>query len=248
MFLPERRSIVKRLLALPFVSFMGVRDVLAQVPPPAVNEEDHSQKFLAVSILRHINTAESWHRHESGHFGGLEELNDSTAMNRLLKHPQAEKAGIGASLHARLHFVTPEVVPGWRLSLTPTADGLGYVALVTPVGRPDSMPSYASDERGVIFQGSALDASVGTCTTTAREAVGSPAPITTQTEASPRRLRSVIRNFAFGPASHFICLGCTACVEFPCCCGDCCSCQNGTVGTLCINCGCEGCPWCCCLF
>jgi hypothetical protein len=173
-------------------------------------------------------------------------------MNKLLKDPKAEKAGIGASLHARFHFDKPEIVPGWRLSLGPAADWLGYVALVTPAGRSDSMPAYASDERGVIFQGMALDGGIGTSITTARETVGSAGPITAQTgqtETPPRRLRSVIQNFALGPAPNFFCIGCQACRgEFSCCCGDCCSCQDGPVDSLCYNCGCPSCVWCCCLY
>ncbi len=244
----RRRSILKGFLAVPLVSTFKRLNAFGEPGDSSsvdINDPVYQQKFLAVRILRLVNTAEAWFKKEYGHYADLDQLNSSTTMKKFLESDKAETRGIGRTLHTQLQFNQDEIVPGWMLAHTIRQDLMGYVSLATPMDTK-SFPSYSTDHKGIIFEGQALAGYTSpSLIVAANQALESGTPIKAGASASPDRLKSILKSLAFAP--HWICI-CRACTQYPCCCDPCCACaQDCTACFLaCMNCGCESCAWCCC--
>jgi len=244
----RRRSLLKGFLALPIVSSFAKLDTLGQFSRSVSSTKDdphYDQKYLAVLILRHINTAQAWHYLALGRYAEIKELNTSSSMSALVTSEKAASRGIGGPLHARLNFDGKEIVPGWKFALSARQDRLGYVASVNPV-QPELLPAFSTDEAGIIFEGHPLTSDILAMTGGAEALLGSPAPIKSS-PSSPSWFASLVMSLAFVPP--FLC-ACRYCTQYPCCCDPCClcgpDCVSGCTGSICVNCGCVGCTYCCC--
>jgi len=160
MSLSSRRSLLKTILALPIVSSASeIFGQSQQGASPAAADSDYQQKFLAVRILRLINSAEATHgKTHKDECLDLSELNKCAAMNLILKSDKMEERGIGASLHSVLDFEANEIVPGWILSHYLRKDATGYLALMTPTST--RLPAFSTDEKGIIYEGRPLGSTV----------------------------------------------------------------------------------------
>lgn len=245
----ERRKVLKSFLTVPLLSLAGKVNLFGQIlngTSETDQVEAFQSRYLAVQILRHINTAQLWFKAEYGHFGQLSELNDSFVMERFLQDKRVEKAGLGTTFHSRLQFSQKEILPGWSFKFGSYGDQMGYLARISPTGSNETV-SFSTDETGLIYQGKALDEDPQEASQGARATLDSATPIVTSRSVAPNRLVRALRNMAVSP--DFFCIGCSACgPPVPCCCGDCCSCQAIGIAGQCINCGCPSCVWCCCLF
>src|SRR5260370_8096518 len=149
-----RRNLLKSFLALPFVH--GTLGQLVRGASAAEGDAAYEQKYLAVRILRHINTVQAWHKRELQRYASVEEFKSSPTVQRFLGSGMAERAGLGASFYAQLKFGAKAIAPLWQLTLTPSQDHDRYVASVSPV-IGDELPAFATDDRGIIYQGRQLD-------------------------------------------------------------------------------------------
>lgn len=236
-----RRNLLKSFLTLPFLHSTVSRFSAGGSPE---SDAQYEQKYLAVRILRHMNTVQAWHKRELERYADLEEFKSSPTVQRFLDSGTAERAGLGASFYAQLKFDAKEVVHGWQLTLTPSQDRQRYVASVRSV-IGDEFPAFATDERGIIYQGRPLDGGSPTEIGAADRVLESSMPIRHVNKASLRyRLESIVGSLAFAP-KPFIC-ACRACRDYPCCCDPCCSCAGYCPGggVCCIDCGCVSCVWC----
>jgi hypothetical protein len=237
-----RRNLLKSFLALPFVHGTFGR-FIKEGPQLLINDAAFEQKYLAVRILRHINTVQAWHKREVKHYAGVNEFISSPTVRKFLDAGTAERAGLGASFYSQLKFDAKEIVPGWRFTLTLSDGRQRYMASVSPVNG-DEFPAFSTDERGIIYQGRPLDAGSPTNVATADRMLESSMPIRHMNKFGLRYyLESVVGGLAFAP-KPLIC-ACRACRDYPCCFDPCCSCASDCPGLVCcIDCGCESCVWC----
>jgi hypothetical protein len=96
----------------------------------------------AVEVLRLLNTAQNWHKAETGKFVDLEELFSSPAMGRI-------KAKKWASLIASLNLKDSEVIPGWELQHV--TDGNTYSITIKTV--ESTTYKFSTNDSGVIDLG-----------------------------------------------------------------------------------------------
>lgn len=229
----KRRTLVKQFLNLPIVASIFKFSSFQSKPLPDSETRRRQAEFLAVSIVRLINTAQAWHFESFGHYTDLETLRNSEAMSKLLRSERAEKHGIGRSLHSKLRFDMPEIVPGWKLKFTLGENQNSYAATLSDISG-EKMGSFTSDDSGII---SASD----------------PLAIMNakQTQTPRRRLMSLVGSIIFGPLavpqSSCTCpYGfCTECFLF--CDEYCCPSQScrKIFFSGCFSCGCVSCIWCC---
>lgn len=233
-----KRSFVKAVLALPIIASIAKVCLFADDVPGDSHSPEFLQKFLAVRILRLLNTAERWHFEANGRYVDVRELCTSEAMDRLLHNAKIDKGGSGRTLYSTLKFENSEVVPGWKFELRIAEDGQSYLATLRDVsGR--SLGAFASDQIGVIHEGESLDtrASSGQALAAAETVV--IARMAPATNGHFRRVGLMLKALAFGPSVAYA--GC--CTEYSC---DPCGCCEAHGGPGCYNCGCSGCPWSCC--
>lgn len=220
MRITPRREFFQKLLAIPLI-FYPFRRAFAD---DHLSKEKWQHQYLAIRILRLLNTLEHWYSLENRYFLALAELPDSLASAELTRNKRAEDAGIGKSLYQQLQLGEEEIVKGWKLQFALAEDGLGYLATITDTSELN-VAGFSTSEKGVILRNERLG-----------EATKDP----------PSESR--IRRFFEGVAGVVRPTACVFCwEEFPCRCGLCCSCQQ-MGGELCLNCGCPQCVWCCCLW
>ena len=124
----------------------GIVFALRAQTPASTN---HELRAKAVNAVRVINTAEYNYRHEKGRFGSWQELYASGAVTTVEKsRPQFT----GLSLSE-----APEVIPGYRLDVVVAADGSTYSVALHRTENQDCGFSVFSDQRGIIYQGKAID-------------------------------------------------------------------------------------------
>jgi hypothetical protein len=247
MIFHDRRSLLKRFFALPFVTpLLGAEPAAGLGTSHSVDEATHSELFRAVRILRHLNTVQAWYRSETGFYDPLSAVAASRAMELLLSSRLAEKSGIGRSLHAELDMNGDEIVPGWTLGFSLRGDRLGYEATLLP-RETQRFSGFATDNRGVIFQGKPLGARSEECNSDPYENLTAPRPIVSAPRPAPRLGERILRTVALGVpqdcgAQYTFCspdFACYTCNCFTCS-------YTMWSGHSCINCGCPPCVWVCC--
>lgn len=218
-----RRTLLKRLLSLPIVGSIAKLNVFAMESPAATasEEEERKRQFLAVRILRLINTAEAWHFGSLRQYADLETLRKSDALAQLLKSEKAEEKGIGRSLYSTLRFDTDDITSGWAFSLRVGERGSSYEATMTDTTEK-GMDSFKTDHTGIIR--------------------GSKEPLESVSfwQQATQRASSFLKSIALGPL---------ATPQIGCCCygGNCCCYCPHCISHCffsCYNCGCGNCPWC----
>ena len=131
----------------------------SQNPPAPTSDADDPKHFLAVSLLRNINTAELTYKFKHGGSYATwdallasDEFHASKVITWLAKidPPLAEAQFSNGS----------EILPGWSLRLNLTVDGQAYDLMLEDL--TDKACGYAAitDERGVIRQSKAIDCKI----------------------------------------------------------------------------------------
>ena len=154
---PKGRSTMKKhqviLSTALLVLFLGVQTPqFAQDTSTGPAKPDQARHWVAISLLRSINTAEVTYRHENASFAIWQTLLSSQPkyFDQFLARYGSEKANP--------HFSdAPEILSGWNLRLNVHSDGQGYDILLRDI--TDEKCGYAAltDESGVIRQSKAID-------------------------------------------------------------------------------------------
>jgi hypothetical protein len=238
-----RRTLVKYVIAIPVVGAVA-KQWLFGSDNPFKNEKDpdYDKKFLAVSIIRMINTAQRHHLTTFGRYADISDLWQSEAAINFLDSPAAESARMGRSLYSSLRFDKPEIVSDWRFDFKPKPNGQGYTVALSSRSATD-LGAFSSDERAVIYQGTHLAVSPSDWDRLPVAEIVAGAPLgssNSKQTASGGRVASLFKGIAFGPT---VAQAACQCNPFPCCCI--CNCSSDFVSG-CTNCGCTNCVWCCC--
>lgn len=245
----DRRTLLSKALKLPLLAtILGKRALAAAasaVPDPA-QKDIYEFKFLAVRILRVINTAQAWHKHNNGSYAEIAALFESQTMADLRSkfHTIVEFTD---SFHSNLHYADAEIVPGWELKLQLTDSGDGYIARMIDVSGA-TQTAFSTDQLGVIYEGQTLETagSPASLPANAQLAINSPQVINSGPRPLSTKIRSLLLSIAMIPTPECPCYG--LCWQYPCCCPLCCGgnqyCALGYC-VCCLNCGCSPFVWCC---
>lgn len=131
----------------------------SQNPPAPASDADYARHFVAVSLLRNINTAELSYKYKHG--------GSYAAWDILLASDEFHASKVITSLAkidsqlADAQFSNgSEILPGWSLRLNLTGDGQAYDLMLEDL--TDKACGYAAvtDERGVIRQSKAIDCKI----------------------------------------------------------------------------------------
>jgi hypothetical protein len=239
----QRRTLMKVVLRAPVVGVFAKWVLFGWDTPIWKNTEANERferKFLAVRVLRLINTAQYFYFEEFHRYADLDELWRAETVDKYLDSSSAEKVSLGRSLFRILQFGESEVVPGWRLRFELKDEGRNYrVTLEDITGA--ALGAFATDHDAAIFEGEGIAAMqdaggiarYGPALLVAGRQINS-------VDARPRTLAALFKAVSLVPSEV---LAACSCTQYPCCCA--CSCQGGG-GPLCKNCGCLSCVWCCC--
>lgn len=238
-----RRAFIKTLMGLPVVGY--VTNWLFGWSDVSWSDESrrHEAKFLAVRVIRLINTAERRYFNAEGRFTNLTVLWDSEPANQFLNSKGANSADLGRSLYSTLNFGSREVTPGWRLDFSLQSRASGYLVRMTDIS-DRKLGAFASDESGRIHEGKAATEQSLDLSQPAAAQLLSAWQIGTSTGTRPvstGTLGSLLDISSFGPLIAYA--GCH-CVTYPCCCN--CGCDTNPNGGCAVDCGCVDCTWCCC--
>jgi hypothetical protein len=254
-----RRSLVKRLLAVPFVAavvewFPGTAEA-HDVPLSRLDR----RKMQGLSLARMLNTAQSRHRHSFGHYLDLTGLASSPAVAKYLDSERARSKGTGRELFLKLNTRTGDLGREWRCELRVSPDRQRYSILIVDQ-TADRLPAIATDELGVIHMGRPVEHQHEADVTSARNLVDG-SPIGTKPRPRPTMVAGLLQGisaFFVVPlhADHCPGPGNDCCCNFSCCHTEPCACSGGCQDTdpnaggggvliECDNCGCPCCPWCC---
>lgn len=232
-----RRSILGGVLAIPAgLSSLFRTDPSASKPDP--NDPNWQFRFLAVQILRHINTVQALFYRNNGHYADTRGLLGSAELRTILNSKKAEEKGIGQTLFGRLSFEGQEIVAGWNYKLLLGEDSSSYHVEMWPAEQ-QTAPQFSTDESGIINQ----ETPIGSSTSPVAEV---------RKSTITARARSVLQALAAVLPDYCRKCYCCFCTEYSCCGDPCCSCTtdclhgNGCTGNLCYDCGCIGCPFVCC--
>jgi hypothetical protein len=135
-----------------FLALFSLLFFSAVVTPQTTSTDQDARKhrFLAITFLRAVNTAEANELNQHGSYATWQTLqaHQSASMNKFLQQYQ----GTGQQFAA-----APDILPGWTLRFELHADGKGYDVRLADL--TDTSCSYAalSDESGLIRQSKALD-------------------------------------------------------------------------------------------
>lgn len=248
----DRRGILKLAVAFPALRRIGA--LSGSVESDAANVHDFH--FLAVRTLRLTNTAQAYFKKEHGYYADLHTLISANSTRKLLyEEPGASKtegALIGKSLFSNLKFGEEQILPGWAMQMSASSDGSGYVILMEPRVDDTGVRAFSTDQEGLIYEGVALDSDRASSPVTSAQQVLDNAAAIRKKNQTIARVSAALKKLAIGPAVPQLCLICSYCHEFSCCCGgllgaECCSCSNSCdyLCGCCLDCGCSGCVWCC---
>jgi hypothetical protein len=121
----------------------------AQRQPVAVTStvsRDDERRTFAVGLARAINTAEVTYKKNHDGYASW----DNLQSNGDFSSNGTKWAGDSTTLSHALYGPGPEVVPGWKLRLTVSADGKHYDLLLEDANDPKCLFAVVSDERGLI--------------------------------------------------------------------------------------------------
>lgn len=148
------------------ISLIGVLLVVAasassfgQDAPAKTSDSEQAKHFVAVSLLRNINTAEVGYKFKHGGSYAAWEVLLASEEFRASK-VIALLAKINPELASAQFSTGPQILPGWSLRLNLTRDGQAYDLMLEDL--TDKTCGYAAvtDERGVIRQSKAIDCKI----------------------------------------------------------------------------------------
>jgi hypothetical protein len=239
-----RRSVLGVLVSLPVVG------LLTKVRLFGWRSDTHSatstissqqQKYLAVRILRLVNTVERQYFAKHGSYADPSRVFQDRTAHEWMESAKAKKAGLGSDFYSTLQFDADEVSPDWNMKFALKANGSGYLVAIRSM-HEEELGAFATDENAVIYEGNTLVASELEPNWMTPGDLVSGDPIDSPSHAAPvGRLAAVLKGFAFTPAVVEAQSG--GCQQYPCC--SACSCEGAWISG-CTNCGCCGCIWCCC--
>lgn len=236
----NRRSLVKTILSWPIVAAVAKSQLFGSVPGSAqVQSEIFEKRYLAVRILRFLNTVERWHFDPTGQYAELSELQGSEALRRMLDSPETENRGIGRSLYSQLDFERQDIAPGLGLHFKLSKSKKDYLAVVHDTSAR-GLGAFSTDAAAIIYEGKSLNMGQFGTQWKSVEVLSGARAIGSPNEGSPQRAGSLLKSLAFGPVFFQD----VQCGGFSCC--SCNGCNGGWVSG-CTNCGCSSCVWCCCL-
>lgn len=130
----------------------------SQDAPAQTSDADYAKHFVAISLLRNINTAEAGYQGKHGSYAGWEILLASEEFRA--SKVMALLAKIDPKLTSAQFSTGPEILPGWSLRLNLTGDGQAYDLMLEDL--TDKTCGYAAvtDDRGVIRQSKAIDCKI----------------------------------------------------------------------------------------
>jgi hypothetical protein len=126
---------------------IAISSSAGQNPVPA-------KRTAALLALRSINTAEAQFQQSKGRFGSFEELVASKQFDDANVKGLLSQAGNAAPV-LDLSRTPDSAVPGYHMHLLLAASGRAYSVLLADATEQCD-PVFFSDERGVIFHGSAF--------------------------------------------------------------------------------------------
>jgi len=144
------------------VLFLGVQTPQFAQDTSGPVKPDKAKRWVAIDLLRAINTAEVTYRQKNGSFTEWQSLLSSEPKyfgQFLAKYGPDQRDR--AIQMANPHFLDPpQIWPGWNLRLNVHPDGQGYDVLLRDM--TDEKCSYAAltDEGGVIRQSKAIDCEI----------------------------------------------------------------------------------------
>jgi len=121
---------------------------------PGIPDRERERRSLAVNIVRAINTAEANYKKSNGVYA---------TWDMLLGHGDFSESGtkwapesFPTVAHA-MYGPGPEIVPGWKLRLNLSKNGVSYDLILEDVTDPKCGYAVVSDDRGVVRQGKSVD-------------------------------------------------------------------------------------------
>lgn len=147
-----RRGILGSLLG--FVLLFGGIQVRSK-NALASSEDEHLQRTLAVSLLRSISTSEHQYHAKHGRFATWTVLvGTSEYASAVEVYAKNQKY---AALRNSQRATYPRVLENWDLRLSIGADGQTYDLTITDAQDGACRFSIFSNEKGLIWQGKAID-------------------------------------------------------------------------------------------
>lgn len=242
----SRRTVMKKLLALPLLGGVANWKLIASsFPLGAAYDETHAtseNRFLAIRMLRLINTAELRYFMAQGHYADPTELHELDEVNQFLDSEKAQIKGIGRSLYSALHFDREEIVPGWQFKFKfQGKERRSYVVTLNDVSQRQ-VGALSTDDKGVIYEGVSLaPTESGSARFDASSVLVAGRALGSSKDPS-RKVASFFRTVALGAGTTIPTECCGGCCNCSCCCPPGSGGQNGCN----TNCGCGSCTWCLC--
>jgi hypothetical protein len=131
----------------------------SQEAPSQTSEPDYAKHFIAISLLRNINTAEVTYKFKhDGSYAAWDALLTSEEFRA--SKVIAGLAKIDPQLADAQFSNGAEILPGWSLRLNLTADGQAYDLMLEDL--TDKACGYAAvtDERGLVRQSKVIDCKI----------------------------------------------------------------------------------------
>ena len=147
------RGTVIAILAAAALTCVALAMARAEKPAPAIPHDPmvflapNEMRTTGVNVVRLVDTAEMEYKRTHGGYVTWDELYRSGLIAKDQKRwQQFNDLELAAG---------SQVVPGWTLALIPSADGQSYELSLRNLGDRCQF-SFFSDQRGVIYEGSAI--------------------------------------------------------------------------------------------
>jgi hypothetical protein len=120
-----------------------------KAPPLAASTREDQRRSFSVNVLRAINTSELDYKKKNGVYANWGTLiNNGYFSESGTKYISEDFPTVAHALYGN----GPEIVPGWRLRLNISNNGLSYDVLLEDVTDPKCGFAAVSDDRGLIRQ------------------------------------------------------------------------------------------------
>jgi hypothetical protein len=131
----------------------------SQDAPAQTSNAGYAKHFVAISLLRNINTAEVGYKFKHGGSYVAWEVLLASDEFRAVK-VMAQLAKIDPKLASAQFSTGPEILPGWSLRLNLTGDGQAYDLMLEDLTDKTCAYAAVTDDRGVIRQSKAIDCDI----------------------------------------------------------------------------------------
>ena len=232
----QRRSFLKALSGVPVIGAITkwylFGDATVDKTSPA-----YAERLRGVSILRLLNTAQARHLHKFGGYTNLPDLAKDGSIEEVIAAPKAEASGYGRTFFSTLKLGERQVLPGWVLAHR-VKNG-AYTALLN--GSATGGNSFATDQTGLILEGSPRSLASDGAWQSAREVIAGWPLGTNGAISKPSKVESLLKTFALGPETVDADANC--CPDGCCCDNLLCNCHVFYLQGD-FACGCDSCVWC----